>query len=258
MIFIIVSHKEISYTELRRVTTISRMSSKSNSNKRQKTVSVSPVKQPSNPFKAIETSIDKLDSMTAAKNVEQKIHKLMITLFKKKEELREEQKELAWERGKKSGLNYRGPNAISCECGNRVNPDGEYVGICGGCGANDDEEDPNAFILETYGILQCADCLGTCTVCDASICRKCSFECHDDTLCLECNSEYLKRKNGKEGETEEKKKSNPKTRWKCDYCEKANFLTYDEACAHEDKCKRKAVNPNDKAAHSRAARFMYD
>ena len=84
----------------------------------------------------------------------------------------------------------------------------------------------------------------------------CSFECHDDTLCLECNSEYLKRKNGKEGETEKRK--NPKTRWKCDYCEKDTFLTYDEACAHEDKCKRKAVKPNDKAAHSRAARFMYD
>ena len=101
----------------------------SDSNKRQKTVSVSPTKQPSNPFKAIETSIHKLDSMTAAKNVEQKIQNLMLALFKKKEELREEQKELAWERGKKSGLDYRGPNAISCECGNRVNPDGEYVGI---------------------------------------------------------------------------------------------------------------------------------
>ena len=162
------------------------------------------------PFKAIETSIEKLDSMTAAKNVEQKIHNLMITLFKKKEELREEQKELAWERGKKSGLDYRGPNAISCECGNTVNPDGEYVGICGGCGANDDEEDPNAYILDTYGILQCADCLGTCTVCDASICRKCSYECHDDTLCPHCKSEYLKRKNGKEEVTEKRTKKKKK------------------------------------------------
>jgi len=209
----------------------------SDSNKRQKTVSVSPTKQTSNPFKAIETSINKLDSMTAAKNVEQKIQNLMITLSKKKEELREEQKELAWERGKKSGLDYRGPNAISCECGNRVNPDGEYVGICGGCGANDDEEDPNAYILETFGILQCADCLGTCTVCDASICRKCSFECHEDTLCSDCQSEYLKRKNGKEGETEKKK----------------------EESKHKDTSKGKTAKPRDKAPYSRAAmRFMLD
>ena len=210
------------------------MSSDSNSNKRQKIVS--PVKQPTNPFKAIETSIDKLDSMTAAKNVEQKIHNLLFTLYKKKDELRKEQAELAWERGKKSGLDYRGPNAISCECGSRVDPDGEYVGICGGCGANDDEEDPNAYILETFGILQCADCLGTCTVCDTSICRKCSFECHEETLCADCKSEYVKRKNGKEGETEKKEKSK-----------------------HKDTSKSKAAKPRDKAPYNRAAmRFMHD
>jgi hypothetical protein len=82
-----------------------------------------------------------------------------------------------------TGLDYSGPDAVECECGNTFESGGDYGAECSTCKNSDAKE-------------QCVDCLKICCLCENYICKSCNqgqdgegcSSC-GEPLCKECETE---------------------------------------------------------------------
>lgn len=73
---------------------------------------------------------------------------------------------------KASGLNYSGPGAVECKCGNSFKSGGKYGAECSTCANSDAKE-------------QCVDCLEKCCLCENYICHSCNNNGEGCSSCME-------------------------------------------------------------------------
>jgi len=116
------------------------------------------------------------------------------------------------EKEKKVGLRFKGKNAVTCACGNTIEPTGVYIGTCNNCQHKfcvdclrscdhcgkilcyvvneDDEEDEDNCLrfCECGDYYSCPDCAKECENCSEMICIGCVKELgpYHQEYCYEC------------------------------------------------------------------------
>ena len=74
---------------------------------------------------------------------------------------------------KKHGFAYGGDDAVKCDCGNTLDPEGDYAITC------------------ECSVVSCTECCKPCPNCEAEVCKKCGTKCThcEEMFCGSCLEE---------------------------------------------------------------------